>query len=251
MSDTFKYNSFLSNYRSLINRLESQHAQEQILKFDGFLGGIQLMKSALAKVNIQLASEYNIFDVLNISTYETKTHTPFLRNLLNPEGTHAQGKLFFDTFFRNVLNNQVRLEKILSFNPEQLSVNEEIGTGNGFIDIFIQHRDKDNPYAVIIENKIYAGDQKLQLERYYNFAKYRYNLSNDQILVLFLSPSGHQPTDYSISLPLRMELENAGVLHTISYKKHIKNWLEKCLPAIQAPLVRTIVQQYIEIIKTL
>ena len=234
-----------------MKRLEGQHAQEQILKFDGFFGGIQLMKSTLAKVNVQLASEYNIFDVLNISTYETKTHTPFLKNLLNHKGTHAQGKLFFETFFRSILDDQERVNKVLSCNTGNLSVLEESPTGDGFIDIFIQHRDKINPYAVVIENKIYAGDQKLQLERYYHFVKNRYDLNNDQILVLYLSPGGRQPSDYSISRSLRMELEDSGVLHAISYKKHIKNWLEQCLPSIQAPLVRTIVQQYIGIIKTL
>ncbi|MBO4581022.1 MAG: PD-(D/E)XK nuclease family protein [Bacteroidales bacterium] len=106
--------------------------------------------------------KYNIFSVLGLETNEVRTHSAFLASLLNPNGNHGVGNAFLDAFV-----NAMHYEK-LQLNTMESSVNVEYDTGNGRIDILISDNNKK---AIIIENKIYAGDQPEQLKRYYNYAK--------------------------------------------------------------------------------
>jgi hypothetical protein len=101
-------------------------------------------------------------------------------------------------------------------------------------------RDKDN-HAIIIENKIYTGDQWEQLKRYDAFAKNEYGDGNYQIFYLTLW--GNEASEQS----------GQDVSYTcISYETDIIKWLEKCVCiAVHFPIVRETINQYINHLKSL
>ena len=102
-------------------------------------------------------------------------------------------------------------------------------------------------FEFIIENKLLAGDQKFQLNRYYNFAKKK-NYTNSQIIIFYLTIDGISPSDYSIDKVLMNNLSKKKILFNLSYKTSIKNWLVDLLPVIKANNVRFQIEQYISTI---
>ena len=95
--------------------------------------------------------------------------------------------------------------------------------------------------AVIIENKIYAGDQWEQLKRYNTFASRQYHAGN--YAILYLTLWGNEASEQS----------GEGVDYTrISYRDTILKWLERCIPiSAQKPLIRETMIQYANHIKEL
>ena len=118
-----------------------------------------------------LNSDYfNIFEILKLARNEVRTHSAFLSELLNPRGTHGLGDEFLKLFIKELnikdfdtKDVYVKKEKFLGW----ISENYEEG---GYIDIFITNKD----HAIIIENKIDAGDQESQLKRYHNYGEKRF-----------------------------------------------------------------------------
>lgn len=105
------------------------------------------------------------------------------------------------------------------------------------IDILI----RDHNHAVIIENKIYAGDQHKQLQRYHEYAK---NLNFKPIL-FYLTLDGHEASEQSLG-----SLSEKPTL--ISYKNQITQWLTACVKeAAMKPALREIIIQYQHLINQL
>lgn len=176
----------------------------------------------------QKKSDYNIFSVLHTEHDETRLHSRFISFLLNPNASHGLGHTFLDLFLKNVLN--------INFDYTDF----EIKTEFQFIDILLYN----NNDAIIIENKIYAGDSnhkddlektknieekhKGQLARYYHTITSGINKDLDSIglkrnvpQVVYLTLTGHKPSNDSIkTLPIQPKL--------ISYIDHIANWLSLC-----------------------
>ena len=196
---------------------------------------------------------FNVFDILNIRHYEEKVHTPFLRHLLTPTETHEQGPLFLDSFFKNVLNLPYQSDDI-----SHLSIYEEYVITDGRIDLLLLYRHEQQQKAVVIENKIYAGDQHIQLLKYYRFIKEQLRLPRDDFQLVYLTPHKHSPTDKSIEEVDEKQIE----IHTINtvpvdeivlkgYYADILPWLTETLPLIRSEQVRFLVMQYIQTIRTL
>ena len=92
---------------------------------------------------------------------------------------------------------------------------------------------------IIIENKIYAGDQKNQLLRYYKF--------DPSAHIFYLNLHGEAPSDWSTG----KELDNTK-FQVISYVDDILNWLEKCMKeSVSLPIIRETLSQYIQLLKHL
>jgi len=86
--------------------------------------------------------------------------------------------------------------------------------------------------VIVIENKIYAPEQKNQLLRY----QQRYS----QAKILYLTLDGEESQEKNI------------IYHRISYKEHILNWVEKCIElATDKPIVREMLVHYSFLIKGL
>ncbi len=179
---------------------------------------------------------YNIFNILNLSSNETRLHSAFLAHLLNPKESHRLKEKPLETFLRKIEVD------FINISSAHISVEEHIGFLNedtgGRIDILI----KDGlGNAVIIENKIYAGDQPKQLLRYHNYGKSK----TKQFKLIYLTLEGSQPSNESTG--------NQGIdFHTLSYSNNIKEWLEECIMyAARFPLVRETINQYIILINQL
>lgn len=180
-------------------------------------------------------SNYNIFQVLRIETKEVTTHSRMISDLLNPEGWHGMGSLFLELFLESV-----EMEKPATFDYVRCTTESNYGpidaenlTG-GSLDILLEGLGK----PIVIENKIFAGDQENQLLRYYN------QLNKDCDL-FYLTLFGKEPSKESTGgLDLNIK--------TISYNKHILEWLENCHHlSIDRPLLRETLKQYINSVKTL
>lgn len=182
---------------------------------------------------------FNIFEVLKLETNETRTHSAFLAELLNPKGSHGAGDRFLRAFLKSIA-----CFNEWEFNTTKAEVKIEYHTGftnddktnGGRIDILIE---SDNRF-IIIENKIYACDQENQLLRYHKFAG-----SHDHKL-LYLTLDGKEASDYSTNDCL----ESGEDYFPIGYNTEIIAWLNSCIAeASRYPLVRETIIQYLNLIK--
>lgn len=180
--------------------------------------------------------EFNVFKTLGLQSSEVRLHSAILTDLLNPLGSHGQGDLFLKIF--------VRQQRITGFDTKSAIAEYEKNTGfinsdytkGGRIDILIT--DKYNKH-IIIENKIYAGDQKNQLLRYYNFDKNAY--------LFYLNLFGAKPSEFSANT-----LISESQYSIISYSYDIIEWLEECKrDAVSLPFIRETIGQYINLLKQL
>lgn len=186
---------------------------------------------------------YNIFNVLGLTTNETQLHSAFIANLLDPKGKHGLRekplreflKVIHFHYYDNLTNEDlIRAEIVTEFHIG--TINEDYTQG-GNIDILIRIKD----YVIVIENKIYAGDQNAQLLRYKNYCK------KWQHQLIYLTLDGHEPSEDSQG-HLIMDED----FSCIQYRKEIMQWLQKCLfAAISKPVVRETIQQYMNVIKQL
>jgi hypothetical protein len=176
---------------------------------------------------------FNMFRMCGVNHYEN-THSAIIAEFLNPNGTHGLKSKLLKCFIET-LGNDFTIE---NFNYENARVRTEHHTDLGRIDIFIE--DNQNK-AIIIENKVYAGDQWEQLKRYNEYAEAKYKKGNYQIFYLTLY--GEEASEQS----------GKGVSYIpISYEKNIIAWLEKCVAiASRFPIVRETIIQYINHIKQL
>ena len=197
-----------------------------------------IQKEKTQKEEKQKRGEYfNIFSVLRLEAKEVRLHSAFLAELLKPKGSHGLGKQFLELF----LNMVVRKNKEnFYFEIENAKVHVEYYIGiisedkksGGRIDLLIED---GKATAIIIENKINAGDQEYQLLRYDDFAKDIYK----NYKLLYLTKDGGEASEYSTGK------ENFKY-QCISYRNNILPWLECCeQAAVRHPLIRETIHQYI------
>ena len=142
---------------------------------------------------------FNIFSICGVNHYEV-THSAIIAEFLDPQGSHGQGLAFVKVFVES-LNLQD-----FDFSLDGVEVTTEMVTPNGRIDIVISNGNKQ---AIIIENKIYAGDQWEQLKRYDEYAKSKYH---NGYKILYLTLYGSDPND---------EASKEVKYLTVSYRHHI------------------------------
>ena len=187
---------------------------------------------------IKRGERFNIFKVCRITDKEVLLHSRLIAALLNPEGAHGLGELFLMSFLRDVIDDEFNF----NVNSAKVYTEKDIGPvtdrSGGQIDILVQD-DKGN--IIVIENKIYAEDQKNQLVRYYNYAKENSN----NFRLIYLTLDGHEPSKESLG-------KEGIVYHIASYRDHILRWLEDCAKeSYDKPLIRETLAQYISVIKQL
>lgn len=203
-----------------------------IKNIENLLSQVNTISESYKRVSEATGDNFNIFSVLGIENYEESTHSLFLSEMLNPKGTHG----FKDDFLKLFIQ-EIELKK--EFKTENAKIYVEYFIGNvdnvaktgGRIDVLIEDEDKNR---IIIENKIYAGEQPSQLERYYNFDK--------KASILFLTLFGEDSINHN-------EFDKYD---SISYENFIITWLEKCQQkAVENPVVRETIKQYKNLVKKL
>ena len=149
------------------------------------------------------------------------------------------------------LDTVIRRENVLfEFDVDSAKVYVEYNVGNisddytegGRIDLLVQDKNKQ---TIIIENKIYAGDQHCQMFRYNQFAKKDLQLADNQLRLLYLTLNGDEPSKDSLN-------DDDFKYFRISYRDDILPWLECCLSiAALKPMVRETIFQYINNLKNI
>jgi len=192
---------------------------------------------------------FNIFKVLGLSTSEVRLHSAFLAELLNPKGEHGLGSKFLEAFVDDIVSD----ENKFPFECESAKVYVELDIGpirndetdGGRIDIYIQDANKQ---TIVVENKIYAGDQFKQMLRYYNYVTKNEHLDyeKNQFRLLYLTLDEHVPSPESTGGDENVE----NSIKCINYKDNILTWLERCIElSALYPAIREIISQYVINIK--
>lgn len=189
---------------------------------------ILLSKVAVIKLRqeyLLAENSFNIFRILKAGHEEVGLHSRFLFELLNPKGSHGMGDVFLQLFVKEC--------DLPPLSYDTVHVLRE----HANIDILIQ----DNNRAIVIENKVYAGDQYEQLKRYFEYTKSSYR----QPTLVYLTLNGTPPSEESIG-----DVSESPVL--ISYKFHISSWLVDCIKeAVLRPVLRETLVQYQTLINQL
>lgn len=214
-----------------------------IQRFFQEVASICALEQAQQEERNRKGENYNLFSILSIERYELK-HSALIANLLDPKGSHGCGDAFLRAFFEIALKGTAYPFE----NSTPLDSRTEHYTGpiagdtGGRIDILV----KSSHYGLIIENKIYAGDQDKQLIRYDNYGKEVFGA--DGYLLVYLTLYGYDASKESTATK---SAEEVGYLR-LSYAEDILRWLEQCARlAYDKPLVRESLNQYIRTIKQL
>ena len=210
----------LLNVQDLLNRIK----------------GIEIRYAAVQKEREESGVYYNVFDVLGLTTSEVSLHSSLIASLLRPD-KHGAGRKFLSAFLRmpalNLPDGFLDLEKV-SVEQEKF-IGPKTPTTGGRIDLFVT----DGTNHIIIENKIYAGDQENQLLRYHNYKP-------DGKLVYLSLTEDDKPSESSLG-GLAPEL-----VACISYKYDILQWLKECVQiSANLPYIRETINQYIKTIQQL
>lgn len=212
-----------------MNSQNTQHLLEQV-------SVISNKYKDIAKIT---GENFNIFQILNMSTSEVSLHSKLIAELLNPNGSHDQGILFLKLF----IDECGLTDFLLDAELEQTNVAIEVSVGKidenyesgGRIDIVLKF---NNGEIILIENKIYAEDQYNQLVRY----KQAY--PNAKIVYLNLWGDNE-------------EIKEVGGLNKsefiwISYKDNVANWLTNSLKEVyNRPNIIYILEHYLKTVKTI
>jgi len=168
-------------------------------------------------------NDFNVFTTLLSKSDEVRLHSRFISSLLDVNGLHYQGTLFLDLFLQ-------------CFKPEGF----EFDSSNSHC--FREYRNiglylTDGTYHIIIENKIYAGDQAKQVERYIEtIVKENPGVEENQIWFCYLSIDRQRPSrnslgvfDLNATKSLLVSNKITTLYSNVHYQTDIPVWLEHCM----------------------
>lgn len=187
-------------------------------------------------------NKYNVFDILNINSQELR-HSDFLAFLMNPERSGNLGEQFIRQLLVSL--SQSYFNETLDFFDLFFAVFKKITVRREYknIDIVCEIELTEKNFVIVIENKIYAGEQfyfgkseKSQLEKYKKTALTEYK--NYTPIFLFLSPDKRPASDkdwiaidYNFIYEILCKINLANVDNTLKtlvtdYKKLIRRQFE-------------------------
>lgn len=191
-------------------------------------------------------NDYNPLLVIRSSSDEVGLHSKILHSLLDLKGRHYQDELFLGLF--------LEVAGLTSWFGELSGARVERESNH--IDLYITNGLRH----IIVENKIYAGDGKKQIERYIHALTHLHqepltppteaesyaesssqNIDYSDIAVIYLSRYGTKPSDDSLGswkVGSKEDSTQAGKwlisgddkveFRTLSYKGDILEWLRQC-----------------------
>ena len=68
-----------------------------LLSAKSLLDSTALIRKQVERINRTTGAQYNVFEILRLSTHEN-SHSLFIADLLDPNGSHGQGELFLEAF---------------------------------------------------------------------------------------------------------------------------------------------------------
>ncbi|MGQ7945081.1 PDDEXK-like family protein [Flavobacterium sp. WC2509] len=243
-------------------------------KVNELLNQITKIKSKHDNKTGATGDNYNIFTVMNMERSEVNTHSSIIGDLLNPNGTHGQGRIFLDLFIEEIRNSFGSDIELDDFGPLvrdkicERTITKEINWENvsgGRIDLIIE----DYRSLLIIENKLDAIDQEYQLIRYNNYAETKNDKKNTLLYLTLDGKNLEHEKPYTSEGGLYIEGQNFNyknreayentlrkgnffkcLYFPISYKIHIRDWITRCIEKTDnSPFLQTILKQYLALIK--
>ncbi len=214
-------------------------------KLKNLLNQVAIIQKKYDELAEYSGEHYNVFDILGVTANEL-SHSAILTNLLNAKGKHGQKDLFLKIFLnlikdkfeesgqKKIIENFDTNNSVAVKEKYAGKVNYEAEEG-GKIDIVIN----DGKNNIIIENKIYAGDQPKQLVRY--------NQHDKNAPIIYLTLMGDEPSEES-----KGTLKSGGEYICVDYQNTIKDWLELSIKEMaNKPIIRETLNQYVHVIKNL
>jgi len=189
-------------------------------------------------------NDYNILTTVLKAHDEVRLHSRMIASLLDTKGKHYQNSLFFQLFLETLNANDFNI------GTSNITVKNEFHN----IDIYIT----DGSKHIIIENKIYAGDQEHQIKRYIDdIYKLNPQVSSDDILVVYLSIDRDKPSLYSLDdlEIIKNEIFNSkneklAIYKNMHYKTNVLNWLNNCKNEVQnITNLNEVFEQYIQVVR--
>ena len=166
---------------------------------------------------------FNVFAVLRSTSDEVNLHSRFLHALLDHTDPLSGQRENLEAFVRGVAQ------------AEDLALADaRVERESNHIDLLISNERE----AIIVENKIWAGDQELQLQRYRD-ALVREGYEPTSIRLIYLTPYGHEPSEQSVGdIPIEQ-------IQLVSYREDLRDWLIGCQQrAVEDPGLRESIAQY-------
>ena len=167
----------------------------------------------------------NITNILGCATDEVK-NSSLLHNILKIKFKYENKEINFAKDFSEYIIKEKLKNDSVSINSMAEAYNEFYASSETWrrIDLFIH---SDN-FEIIIENKIWAGDQENQLKDYYN-NRVNENKNNNEIkyniFIVYLTRNRDKPSEFSIDRELIADLENKNKICYLSHED-IAEWIK-------------------------
>ena len=202
---------------------------------------IDLGEKVLKEIKLRnsFKDNFNIFKALQIERKEVDLHSWFLYELWNPKGSHGLGATFLEIFIRQLLE-----DKNIKIDCSAAIVEREYPIENNRrIDFVLENIKIDGKaHNFLFEMKVDAGDQKNQLEDYYNFGVINYNSKKNQenkFTLYYLTLDGYEASEYSTGKISSDDYKQ------ISFEEHILDFIKKSIKeVILKPSLREVLEQY-------
>jgi hypothetical protein len=196
---------------------------------------LSVLEEAKKRFSAQLAPDFNLFDFLR---NDEMGLSACIASLLDPKGTHGQGRIFLDLFLE-------QLGDIASWAKNQNVhhvTTEKQANGMRRIDIYIKLANG----ILAIENKPWAAHQDNQLSDYAKFIDDDRSLSQQNWLLIYLGNS--EPPEESIKKENKAGLIDNGNFIHIDYWT-LPEWLAKCSEKAKAMTVRMFCEELTKFIR--
>jgi len=189
-------------------------------------------EAALKMVDRKLATRFNLFDLL---PPDEPSVSRVLRELLDPKGSHGQGATFLLHFL-----DMIGCPRPIDSNTTQVTTEHYTrhGTAKGrFIDLLIRY----DGYAIGIENKLWARDQRDQVQDYLEDVKKQ---GVEGAWLLYITPDGRKPSQWSLGEATTVLADGSILL--LAYvlregdKPDLVTWLAECRRMCESEKIREI-----------
>ena len=139
-----------------------------------------------------LLKRFNLFEAIGVIRQELR-HSDLLACLLDPGQSHGLGAVLLREFLRAVQQTSEDGSTLATLDLDALRLDKcYVLREWHHIDILVT--DNVNRLAIIIENKIDTKESPGQLIRYFEEVSHHANYQNYQIIALYLTPEGDEPS---------------------------------------------------------
>jgi len=202
-------------------------------ELESFFHDLDCRVAAIAELDLHLANRFNVFRWLPSEL----SLSSIIRELLDPRGVHGQRDAFLRRFL-DMVGDKTGLGNVAILRdappPKCEEFTRHASSPQRRIDIFLR---PNKECAIGIENKPWAADQPGWVKDYSDhLAK-----CGTRYVLVYLTIDGRDPSgDDKIAADA---LGNQFL--KMSYKEHIKGWLDECRQACQADKVRSFLKDFI------